>query len=596
MQQVDRAADRFAVLLASGFGSDADIRWFCGPAGFLEVCRQVRVHAAADPSSHSGWPALLDELDDRSPVLGHQRPSQRAVALLQVAAQGTTGEPAVIAAGLLPGGHHPDAAVPLGVRATLDRLVADLEAYFAGDGDRRPGGTIPIALSRHSRGEIALFSVSPSGRPGQLPDLLEAPFQRIGASFAEALGDAAMAAANFAPFRYCVVSSRTHVPVEAVDGRSVGLGAAVLLRHLSDPAFAAPDPDWVFTGDITPEGTTRSLLTDASGRDYGTKLQALGTRTLVYPTADRREVEDIGVHADQTARLEAVATLAEAEALVTRHLAGRAAYQRALTGLSTASTAKPSRRHRATIAVAAGMALAAVIVLAVTTIRQLLDQGSLDASRQRAAGVSLSVNPAGGAPPFEMERFEVTNERYLACLSVGKCPPLTDEARPLPEDNPGLPVVGVTAAAAEAFCEFVYGSSWGLPTYEQWYAAVLTKAFASFPHGEVGHADLSLRPAEPTEVRPVSSLVDHDGEFVGLTDNVTEWSRTVCSPTGCGPVESIRANGFGRVRLLGVPFDYGLDPALLSGDGWLTDPGAPDYQLISTGSESDLGFRCAERT
>lgn len=164
------------------------------------------------------------------------------------------------------------------------------------------------------------------------------------------------------------------------------------------------------------------------------------------------------------------------------------------------------------------------------------DGCSLVASRVELAGGRLPAGAVdwqlGGATgsldvaPFAIDRGEVTLARYAECTRARVC------ERAPSESEPGLPVTGVSAAAAERFCAFVRGR---LPTSAEWRLAAGGKEGRRFPWGFTG---LVCRRAS---FGLVSGPCGHDAtgpDLVGarpdgatpegvldLAGNVAEWTR-----------------------------------------------------------------------
>ncbi len=108
--------------------------------------------------------------------------------------------------------------------------------------------------------------------------------------------------------------------------------------------------------------------------------------------------------------------------------------------------------------------------------------------RSRIAGGKLTAVAAdwehhADKPPepeavksFEIDRFEVTHERWLLCMATRTC-------RPIGTAEPGLPVTNVTPEEAEQFCMLGGGR---LPTAHEWMLAASGAEGRRFPWGYTG--------------------------------------------------------------------------------------------------------------
>lgn len=449
---------RWTELLHEGLQRDADVGWFVGEHGFLLVCRDLALSELQALAAEPGLDAVLDELDDRLVAFPGPMPSDRARALLEVALSADASEvslPARIA--LAPAGVDPHDER---VRSQIDAVVTDLRLWF-GAGSRAEGRhqhEVPIVVSHHTRGDVVLLTMRDHPVPGVAPDLVRAPFQRIDAGFALSMERAAAAVGMKGGIRYLARSRRTGGPLDAIGGRSAGLGAALALRRLSDPSAAPLDPDWCFTGAVDGDGTVTTLCGPDGTNEYGAKLSALDRGALMYPAADRTEVERLGDAWAPGTRLEAVTTVAEAERRVARHIEGRRAYERAI----------ESRRQVSTVAVAAIAALVAVLLwLWLDHYRQAA--AAADVLRIEAAGDAASYrwrDPDDGAQSVLLDLALVTNGQYRTCVEADECrwPDPGRERTPISDAaNDPHPVTGVSVADAAAFCEWAHGDRWATP-------------------------------------------------------------------------------------------------------------------------------------
>jgi formylglycine-generating enzyme required for sulfatase activity len=122
-----------------------------------------------------------------------------------------------------------------------------------------------------------------------------------------------------------------------------------------------------------------------------------------------------------------------------------------------------------------------------------------DASRVTVPAGRFRMGSDGGAaderpvhavsgPAFQIDRYEVTNARYAACLKAGKCAPPSlsgSNQRAHYFDDPGFadyPVIFVSWDQASAFCAFEGGR---LPSEAEWERAARgTDSPRTFPWGD----------------------------------------------------------------------------------------------------------------
>lgn len=189
-------------------------------------------------------------------------------------------------------------------------------------------------------------------------------------------------------------------------------------------------------------------------------------------------------------------------------------------------------------------------------------------------------------PAFEIDRTEVTNERYRDFCRLRK--------RKLPEgfraDNPGLPVTNVTIDEARAYC-FAQGKH--LPTARQWERAARYTDGRRFPWGEsTDESKANVHLAGDTSPHLVSAYSMAAGAtqegVVHMVGNAAEWVDDPRAPsvlamerfaTLLKPPPSDTEPWY---MIKGGSFKHSLQEA--AADLWLPAPGR--Y------SADDVGFRC----
>ena len=467
---------------------------------------------------------------------------------------------------------------------------------------------MPVAASRHAHGEVVLLSVRAIDRVGLGLDVVEAPFQRIDRSALAAITTAATLEPSKGGLRFSVVSRRSGLPLEAIGGPSLGLGAAIALRRIAHPEAAALDPAWVFTGAVDDAGEVCSLLTESNVGEYGGKLTAAAHGVLVYPAADRTVVERIAGNADAPARLEPVSTVAQTEALIQRHLAASAAYQHHL---------QHERLTRSRRALVVGSVMVAVAVVAMLALLAAARDRPSEASpptstvdparRNDLAGwgtYDVQLSQDGQRGSFSIDRTEVTNKQYRVCVQAVQsdrpCPlPVNNQYDLFDPANEQSPVTGVSPADAELFCEFANDSGWGLPTHDQYVEVAKQNLTGEYPQGRLDDADIELaRRSLPNALRSVDTdaVPLHDGLLSGIIGNAAEWTRTSCPPGSvCTDLEFVRRSPGSSLRYFGLSFQTLQYPDSLSA-GWLTQADNANFQSDQTAGLPDIGFRCATPT
>ena len=600
LPEIGDAHSRLATLVEHGSLDDDAVQWIIGRFGLLAACRDAvhsgSVGALTDPRLDD----LLDRLDDFLPVSLGPRPSQRARAIVALArlaidprARQRLGliSTAVLGIGTVDGRlsegdvdaesgsalleRLADSALPTRRPALLSALdvVRWYEAQPPSDiDDVEARSAVTIVTSRHVHGEVVrLTFVERSGPPGVGIDLLRGPFLRADAEFDEALRRAAtLADAADVSVRWLATSSRSGVVLDAVEGASGGLGAALALARIVDPHRAAIDPSWVFTGRLDASGAISSLHTGRNGPDYLNKVMAVQQRTLVVPSPDESLVRRAAEESGSSVRVIGAATLRDAEALVARHLAGRASYERALLGTLPDP---PSANRRLRITAIAAAAVVAALVFGWWIAGARSAHLELVRSRSSAWGSSVRKEIDGGT--FDVQTNEVSNGQYAECRrsAPGRCSALQFEQTAV--DKPLEPVRGVTAVQAAGFCEWLGAS---LPTKDQWEALVRLNGDNHYP-------------VTTGRLQPSASDATDPGELNNLAGNLAEWTRTTCPPVGrCSDAWT---SGPPPRTLLVVGLAFNADPGLslaTVADVLLQENSMAAQQ--ATPNLDSVGFRC----
>ena len=79
--------------------------------------------------------------------------------------------------------------------------------------------------------------------------------------------------------------------------------------------------------------------------------------------------------------------------------------------------------------------------------------------------------------PFDLDRAEVSVDRFRECAAAGKCPKISDDS------EPGRPVRNVSPDDAAHFCAFRDGR---LPTSDEWLFAAMGSKGRRYPWGNTG--------------------------------------------------------------------------------------------------------------
>jgi hypothetical protein len=195
----------------------------------------------------------------------------------------------------------------------------------------------------------------------------------------------------------------------------------------------------------------------------------------------------------------------------------------------------------------------------------------------------IDVDIAG----FAITRFPITREQYGQCVEAKVCaavePPASRSDQLTESDQRQLPQLGVTAAQATSYCQWVGGQ---LPNYAQWLVAARGPAVHRFPWGdalpscEEYHLDSRTQRGvnaccnETCSMPPVGTHAK-GGSPSGVED-------VLSAPGG----ELIGKGREGRVGMFQCPSETGCVARSSSGSLPSIDG------LVPTSKVSDFAFRC----
>jgi hypothetical protein len=242
--------------------------------------------------------------------------------------------------------------------------------------------------------------------------------------------------------------------------------------------------------------------------------------------------------------------------------------------------AQGGRRIRQVLFILLVIATVAFVVwnLRQTTPSSMVEMPAADYAMIRETGVE-SVH----LQAFLIDRFEVTNLEYRACVNAGKCSwPLRTSSATRSDyfTNPafnGYPVIQVTQAMSQDYCVWMETR---LPTAAEWQAAAsvspITGQAVLYPWGESfdpQRANSGVSGIGDTlavgSYRPGG---DSPSGAVDMAGNVAEWTSTETAAQGTGSV-------------------------IVKGGSFLDEPAelsvAAQREVAATQAASDVGFRCA---
>lgn len=272
-----------------------------------------------------------------------------------------------------------------------------------------------------------------------------------------------------------------------------------------------------------------------------------------------------------------------------------------------AQSRQASRRRRVLTTSVIGLVVVLMVVGAITAWpriqreiirRRVIDQTPMVALRGGVAVLGadgVNVEPALDRPagtrrrvaPFLIDRYEVTNQSYEACVEVAVCSPAEDP--PDPGMGPDFPVIYIDALQAATFCRWLDRR---LPTATEWERAARGLEGRPWPWGSAA-LDRRLANVMDDNGEPGALVAVDDGRFDGptrsgirhLVGNVEEWTSTpdACRsrPYTCGQVWNGRDDGVQGLLRMGGGFDTRPESIVE------TTPTAVREQ------DESAGFRCA---
>ncbi|MBA3534586.1 MAG: CHAT domain-containing protein [Ardenticatenales bacterium] len=235
-----------------------------------------------------------------------------------------------------------------------------------------------------------------------------------------------------------------------------------------------------------------------------------------------------------------------------------------------------------------GLVALALVGLLSLALAGWLGQRALNRRTIGSELVSIAGGPAilGMEPrtvtllPFQIEKVEVSNRQYRACVEAGPCEPPLQPATFEGAARDNLPVVSVTARQAQQYCTWLGRR---LPTVIEWERAARGQEGRPWPWDEPFDVENYPWPTELVAVdsEPETSTPPPEQLF-HLADNVSEWA-TLVSATCEGATCHEAWNGGDDVVIIGTAYDRPFNRFI--GEFEQSSPNLPD---------ESIGFRCVK--